>query len=129
MKPSSAKEKGRRFQQRVRDLFLAAASCLEPKDIRSVPMGVKGEDLWMSPKAEAIYPYSVECKNVEKLNIWEAIKQAREEARKWKKIPLVAFTKNHEDTYVAIPIEHFLEILASSRTDGDDYLVSDPKEF
>lgn len=88
-------------------------------------MGVKGEDLWMSPRAEEIYPYSVECKNVEKLNIWEAIRQCRAEAKKHNKTPLVAFSKNHEETYVAIPIEHFLEILSSGRINGDDYLVSD----
>jgi hypothetical protein len=78
-------------------------------------MGVSGEDLWMSTKAEGVYPYSVECKNVEKLNIWQAIKQSEVEAKKNGKIPLVAFTKNKEDTYVAIPIEEFLEILARSR--------------
>ena len=118
MRPSSAKEKGRRFQQRIRDLFLNAAPELEPKDIRSVPMGVSGEDLWMSPKAEEIYPYSVESKNVEKLNIWSAIKQAREEARKHDKTPLVAFTRNHEETYVCIPIEELLEL--HSRLRGID---------
>lgn len=116
MKPQSAKQKGRRFQQSVRDKFLGAAPELETKDIRSVPMGVSGEDLWMSPKAEEIYPYSVECKNVEKLNIWQAIKQAEIEAKKQQKTPLVAFTKNKEETYVAIPIEEFLELCRRSRS-------------
>lgn len=120
MKPQSAKQKGRRLQQSVRDLFLHFAPELEFKDIRSVPMGVSGEDLWMSPKAEEIYPYSVECKNVEKLNIWQAIDQAKVEAKKNGKIPLVAFTKNKEDTYVAIPIEAFLALCASSRNNSNN---------
>ena len=115
MKPHSAKQKGRRFQQSVRDKFLDAAPELESKDIRSVPMGVSGEDLWMSPKAEEIYPYSVECKNVEKFNVWQAIKQAEIEAKKHGKTPLVAFTKNKEEAYVAIPIKEFLELCTRSR--------------
>lgn len=119
MKPQSAKQKGRKHQQSVRDKFLHAAPELDNKDIRSVPMGVSGEDLWMSTKAEEIYPYSVECKNVEKLNVWQAIKQAEDEAKKNGKIPLVAFTKNKEDTYVAIPIEEFLALCGRSRSNGD----------
>lgn len=120
MRPQSAKQKGRRLQQSVRDKFLKYAPELESKDIRSVPMGVSGEDLWMSPKAEEIYPYSVECKNVERLNIWDAIKQAEIEAKKNGKKPLVAFTRNKEETYVAITIEEFLELSAGSRTRSTD---------
>jgi hypothetical protein len=88
-------------------------------------MGVSGEDLWMSPKAEEIYPFSVECKNVEKLNIWQAIAQAVHEAKKHGKIPLVAFTRNNEETYVTIPIDAFLEILARSRGNGNIVLQTD----
>jgi hypothetical protein len=99
-------------------LFLNAAPELDNKDIRSVPMGVPGEDLWMSTKAEEIYPYSVECKNVEKLNIWAAISQAREEARKNGKTPLVAFSRNHEETYVCLPIGALLDL--HSRLRGID---------
>lgn len=125
MKPSSAKSKGRRLQQRVRNLFLNAAPELDDKDIRSVPMGVKGEDLWMSTKGEEVYPYSVECKNVEKFNIWQAIKQCLEECKKNGKKPLVAFTKNGEETYVAIRIEEFLELSARSRYSCDSDIPDD----
>ena len=72
----------------------------------------------MSTRAEEIYPYSVECKNVEKLNIWAAIDQSRTEAKKNGKTPMVVFTKNHEDTYVAIPIETFLELSSRGRLSG-----------
>ena len=64
----------------------------------------------MTTRAEEVYPYSVECKNVEKLNIWKAIDQSRDEAKKNGKTPMVVFTKNHEDTYVAIPIETLLDL-------------------
>ena len=49
MKTSSAKAKGRRLQQKVRDLLLETFTELEPDDIRSTSMGVSGEDLQLSP--------------------------------------------------------------------------------
>lgn len=120
MKPRSAKAKGRRFQQEIRDAFLERAPKLEPDDIRSNPMGAPGEDLLLSPAARRIYPYSIECKNVEKLNIWEAIKQARAHNDKYQ--PLVAFKRNGEEPYVAIKLSEFLDLSslrASSIQSGD----------
>lgn len=108
MKPSSAKAKGRRFQQECRDAFLkTAGDRLEADDIRSNPMGALGEDLLFSPAARRIFPYSVECKNVEKLNIWDAIKQCN--ANKGPHEALVIFKKNGEEPYVALKLETFLE--------------------
>ena len=47
MKTRSAKQKGRRLQQNVRDLLLEALSeYLEEDDIRSTSMGAPGEDLF-----------------------------------------------------------------------------------
>ena len=111
MKPSSAKAKGRRFQYEIRDTLLEYAPNLEPDDIRSNPMGAPGEDLLLSPAARKVYPFTFECKNVEKLNIWSAIKQCKEHSKKHP--PIVAFTRNGEETYVALPIKEFMEICSS----------------
>ena len=40
-------------------------------------MGAGGEDLIMARAARQMFPFSVECKNVEKLNVWEAYEQAK----------------------------------------------------
>lgn len=127
MKPSSAKAKGRRLQQFVRDLLLAVAGPrLEQDDIRSTSMGAGGEDILLSPAARQLYPFSIECKNVERLNIWEAISQARGHG---KHTPMVAFTRNKEETYVAIPIEKFVEILSRSWPRGPDSVAgTSPKD-
>ena len=86
MKSRSAKAKGRRLQQKVRDLLLERFSPeLEPDDIRSAIMGESGEDLKLSPAARKLIPYSFECKNQEKLSIWDALKQAEENGGKPKK--------------------------------------------
>ncbi|HEY0110194.1 MAG TPA: hypothetical protein VGB67_11230, partial [Fibrella sp.] len=82
MRPSSAKAKGRRLQQWVRDTLLRFAPVLTVDDIRSTSMGAGGEDLLLSSAARSLYPYSIECKNVEALNIWNAIKQSEETAAK-----------------------------------------------
>ena len=61
MKSRSAKAKGRRLQQKVRDLLLEKFSEeLEPDDIRSAIMGESGEDLKLSPAARKLIPYSFE---------------------------------------------------------------------
>ena len=76
MKTQSAKAKGRKLQQWVRDLILETWNELEPDDVRSTSMGAGGEDLQLSPAARRKFGYSVECKNVEKLNVWSAYEQA-----------------------------------------------------
>lgn len=110
MRPSSAKNKGRLFQVHVAKRLQETAQGLEPDDIRSTAMGVTGEDIQMSPAARRVYPIAFECKKVEKLNIWEAIAQAKSHAKdKYK--PAVAFSRNFEEAWVAIPLEYFLELI------------------
>ena len=106
MKTSSCKAKGRRHQQAVCEALVSVRSDLEADDIRSTAMGVIGEDILFSPLARRVYPYSIECKNVEKINIWEAIEQARSNSGKY--TPAVAFSKNNEEIFIAIPLKDFL---------------------
>ena len=69
MKSRSAKNKGKRLQNSVRDLLLETFNQLEPDDIRSAIMGESGEDIKLSPAARKIIPYSFECK-IKKLSIY-----------------------------------------------------------
>ena len=46
---SFAKNKGKRLQNKVRDLILEKFNQLEPDDVRSVTMGDSGEDILLSP--------------------------------------------------------------------------------
>lgn len=109
MKTSSAKQKGRRFQQYVCTKLLEVSSGLEPDDIRSASMGAPGEDILFSPAARKQFPFSIECKNVEKLSVWSAIDQARANCPA-SHTPMVAFTRNHEAPQIAMPLDKFLEI-------------------
>lgn len=109
MKTSSAKQKGRRHQQYVAEKLLEVSNGLEKDDIRSASMGAAGEDILLSTAARRQFPYSIECKNVEKLSIWRAIDQARFNCDS-QHTPMVVFTRNRETPYVALPFEEFLKI-------------------
>ena len=108
MKTSSAKSKGRRLQQWVRCLLISTFD-LEPDDVHSRSSGAVGEDVMLSPKARAIFPYSIECKNVEKLNLWEAWKQAEANAGGYE--PLLIIKRNRQKPLAVVDAEHFIGVL------------------
>ena len=107
MKPQSAKAKGRRLQQQFRELLIEELG-VHPEDIESRSMGAGGEDLIMARAAREKFPYSIECKNVEKLNVWEAYKQAEENSKDYE--PVVVMKKNNHKTLVVLDAEHFVKI-------------------
>jgi hypothetical protein len=71
VKTSSAKAKGRRLQQYVRDSLRAIGLKygLIDGDCESRGMGQNGVDIILSPAAIKVFPFAVECKNVETLNV------------------------------------------------------------
>ena len=108
MKPRSAKNKGKRLQNKVRDLILEKFNQLEPDDVRSVTMGESGEDILLSPAARKLFPFSVECKNVEKLNIWEAYEQSKANCGDYE--PIVVIKKNHKKPLIVLDADYFISL-------------------
>ena len=109
MKTRSAKNKGKRLQNNVRDLILEKFTQLEPDDVRSTTMGDSGEDILLSPAARKLFPFSVECKNQEKLNIWSSLEQA--ENNSGKHTPLLIFKRNRTKTYAVLELNELLKLL------------------
>jgi hypothetical protein len=107
MNPSSAKAKGRRLQQWVRDKLIEMLD-VHPEDIESRSMGAGGEDLIMARAARQKFPHSIECKNVEKLNIWEAYEQASANCGDYE--PLVVIKKNGKKPLVVIDAEYYIQL-------------------
>ena len=107
MKPQSAKAKGRLLQQWVRDLLVESLK-IHPEDIESRSMGAGGEDLIMSRAARQSFPYSIECKNQEKINVWSAYDQASENSLGY--TPLVVIKRNRSKPLVVIDAETFIEL-------------------
>lgn len=114
MRAQSAKAKGRRLQQFVRDAVLKLFTSLTSDDVRSTGMGQSGVDVQLSQAAKKLFPYSVECKNKERMNIWRELEQAVENTEPDTK-PLLVMTKNRTDTYAVIQFDHFMELLSEKR--------------
>lgn len=107
MRPQSAKAKGRRLQQWVRDQLIEQLE-VHPEDIESRSMGAGGEDLIMARAAREKFPHSIECKNVEKLNVWDAYEQASANCGDYE--PLVVMKKNGKKPLVVVDAEYFIRM-------------------
>ena len=110
MKTRSRKNKGKRLQNKIRDLILETFKDeLEQDDVRSITMGDSGEDILLSPVARKLFPFSVECKNQERLSIWEALIQAEDNSGKH--APLLIFKRNRSKTYAVLEFKELLKLL------------------
>ena len=114
MKTSSAKAKGRRLQQEVASRIRAAFD-LPESDVKSLPMGSQGCDIWMSAQALKHFPFAVECKNVEKLNIWSAFEQAKTNSEPGNTAPMVVFSRNRSEVLVTLQLDILLGLLNERR--------------
>ena len=105
MKTQSAKAKGRRLQQWVRDMLIEHRN-VHPEDIESRSMGAGGEDLIMARDARQKFPFSIECKNQEKLNVWDAYQHAVENSGDYE--PILIMKKNGKKPLVVLDAENFI---------------------
>lgn len=108
--PRSRKAKGRRLQNDIRDTILEHFPEFHQDDVVSTQMGGAGTDIQLSPAAREKFPYSIEAKNVEKLNIWSAIDQAASNIKE-NTHPVVFFKRNRSKTYAVIEADHFFELI------------------
>jgi hypothetical protein len=107
MKTQSAKAKGRKLQQWFRDQLIEKLD-IHPEDIESRSMGAGGEDLIMARAARLAFPYSIECKNQERLNVWDAYDQASENSGDYE--PIVVIKKNRRKPLVVVDAEYFVNL-------------------
>lgn len=108
---ASRKAKGRNLQKHVADLILETFPSLTENDCKSTPMGSSGSDIWLSEAALKLFNYDVECKNVEKINIWSAITQSEERATKNNRKSLIVFKRNRCEPYVTLKLTDFINLI------------------
>ena len=108
MKTAAAKAKGRRLQQWFRDKLIETLD-VHSDNVRSVAMGQSGEDILLSYEARMKFPFSVECKNQEKLNLWAAWEQANQ--NKGVYAPLLVVKRNGQQPLVVLEADTFLEMV------------------
>ena len=114
MKVSSGKAKGRRLQQWMRSLLIERLGIHE-EDIESRAMGSSGEDLIMARAAREKFPYSIEAKNQERLNVWAAWEQANANAGKYE--PILVIKKNNVKPLVVVDAESFVQLIMDKDND------------
>jgi hypothetical protein len=111
MNTKTRKAKGKGFQNDL-TVDIRAKFNLPDEDVVSNGMGQPGMDIQLSERARQVFPFAVECKRQESLNIWESLKQAEYNAEKENLVPAVAFKRNYSDTYIALPWDAFLKLAA-----------------
>ena len=107
MNTSSKKAKGRRLQKWVREVLIEKLKIHE-EDIESRSMGAGGEDLIMARAAREKFPYSIECKNQETLNVWKSYEQAESNSGDYE--PVVFIKRNNQKPLVVVDAEYFVRL-------------------
>lgn len=108
LKPQSAKAKGRKLQQWVRDFILETFTNLEPDDVRSTSMGATGEDVQLSPQARKVVPFQIECKNKGRSTVHTYYAQAQEHGEHE---PLVIVKMDRSIPLAVLSAETFFNLL------------------
>tara|TARA_R100000654_G_scaffold18287_1_gene38300 strand:+ start:3883 stop:4302 length:420 start_codon:yes stop_codon:yes gene_type:complete len=115
IKVSSAKAKGRRLQQWVRNYLHSNLKGIEKDDVTSTPGGVNGPDIGLSPLARKLFPWTVECKSRSSFSIYEALEQAERNLIKNTK-PIAILKGDRKQPLALVYAEDLLEILTCSMT-------------
>jgi len=110
MKIASAKQKGRKMVRKVRDMILKHFDHLDSEEIYTPAGSQGGEDLAFSPVLRKLFPFSVEIKCQEKLNVHAAYRQAKENSKGV--TPIVIFSRNRADVFCMLRFDDFLNSIA-----------------
>ena len=113
MKTSSAKGKGRRLQNWVRDMLIDMFKADE-YDIKSAVMGMGGADVTIhNKKLRSLFPYSIECKNQEALKgLYKHYDQAISHSDLQ---PLLIIKMNRRNALAVVDAEYFIRMHDNAR--------------
>lgn len=107
---ASAKQKGRKHQQWVRDIILSLyPQQLLPDDVKSTSSGAGGEDVQLSPAARRLFPYSIECKAYKSFAFYKIMDQAAANAPKGAE-PLAIIKGDRKKPLAVVDAEHFFKL-------------------
>lgn len=113
MKTSSAKAKGQRLQKQVVEDIrrLLNVDTKETSSFEGIvqanPMGNSGVDVKIAGDFQEKFPFSIECKNVEKWSIPQWWKQAEANVKEGTN-PMLIISKNRHKTLVILEWDVFL---------------------
>ena len=116
MKTASAKNKGRRASQEIKELLLKYSKDLQDEDFIVTPSGVTGPDVHLSPAAKKQFPIVIEAKNQESISIWAALEQAKSHQKLDAEVPVLFFRRNRSELYACLPADDFVRILSDANS-------------
>lgn len=102
------------MQQKVAASIREAFPHLNDDDCFSTSMGAHGEDVRLSTAAREVVPLSIECKCVEKINIWQCIEQCETNTPQMTDIDVAScliFSRNRSKTYAVVQWDVLLSLL------------------
>lgn len=108
MTPASCKQKGRRFQQWIRDQIIEVLG-VHPEDIESRSMGAGGEDIMLAKAARDLFPFSVEAKNKETHSVFKDFEQAKANSKN--NMALLAIKRNRSEALAILSFEDFIALI------------------
>lgn len=108
---ASRKAKGRSFQQEILTLVRGSMPFSYEDLVKSATMGESGVDIQLVGKARELFPFAVECKNQERINIWESWEQCEDNAKKEKLMPALFFKRNRKLPLVTLRASDFFMLL------------------
>jgi len=109
---SSAKSKGRELQKWTAEKIsdITGIKCGKDELISSRGGGQSGTDIVLIGKAQKLFPYAVECKRTEKLDLYGSIRQAeanQKEGTDW----LLVSRRSQEKAIVTMDAEAFFKLV------------------
>jgi len=104
----NANKKGKRFELSISKYLSKEFETSIRRTPNSGGLSIKGD---IMATQGILSEFNWECKNQEKLNIWKALEQSRNDCIGSHKEPLVVFTKNFEKDYVALELKDFVQLL------------------
>lgn len=115
MTPQSAKAKGRKLQQYVRDKILEYFPKFAKEDVRSTGMGQQGADIQLSKFAQDALGIAVECKSYERIHVYQWYWQAVDHAKQNNLEPVVVVKQNNAKPLALMDLDYFMQLLKDSR--------------
>lgn len=109
MKTSSAKAKGRRLQQLVRDKIreLLKPHGVVAEDVESRGMGQGGSDVILSPLAKKHLPVEIECKARKSWAVYEPYEQAKTHGDLQ---PILVIKGDRKEPLVVMSLDYWMEL-------------------
>lgn len=99
------KEKGSRLERKVASAL--RSSGLDPKAMR---MPLSGASWSLPSDIYTSLPISIECKNTEKIRLWEFWDQCRNQ-KIGNRMPVLAISSNNRPILMAVDLDDFINLL------------------